>query len=158
MRKLKNLLKEPIYKEDLKRVLLNGFLAMFFFSLLAGALQFVANIYLNLSFGILVYLFAFMIGKKTSESFFNYHILYSIISILFFILGYILYEITYYVFVFHNVGVVLQAIFSPNFFDFCMTFLNPKAYGGLNTLYRILDILIFGVSLFTAYQIPNRRK
>ena len=44
-----NNLREPIYKDDLKRVLMNGFLYAVLFGVLAGALQFFSEVYIGLT-------------------------------------------------------------------------------------------------------------
>ena len=63
MRKLINQFKEKIYKDDLKNCILYGLLNMLLFSILAGAVQFYANTYIGIGFGLLVYLIAYMIEQ-----------------------------------------------------------------------------------------------
>lgn len=159
MRKLKNKFKEKIYIDDLKRVLAYGFLNMLLFSVLAGALQFFAYSYLHLGFGILVYLFAFMIGKKISESFFNYHPLYPLLAVLFFIIGYFIYNITLYVFMCHNFVQGVRYIFEyAGIMNTILAFLNPLTYtSALGIFNNIMDILIILFGLATAYELPKRK-
>ena len=159
MRRLRNLLKEPIYKDDLKNVLLYGSLHMVLFGVLAGALQFFANAYLGLGFSLLLYLIAYMIGKEIRDRTFNYHIVYSMLSVLFFIVGYIIYNVSFYSFVSHSPKIGLQYIFNTGYFmDIVFPFLKFKNYAGANAIYYILDIIILVFCILTAWNLPKYRK
>lgn len=157
MRKLRNLLKEPIYKDDLKNVLLYGALNMVLFSVLAGALQFFANVYLGIGFSLLLYLIAYMIGKEIKERTYNYHILYSVLSTVFFMVGYIIYYISLYSFVTHSLSGGFQLIFSSGGFMYIVfPYLSFKTYVGANIVYNVLDILIMVFCILTAWNLPKR--
>ena len=160
MRRLVNQFKEKIYKDDLKNCILYGLLNMLLFSILAGAVQFFANAYLGIGFGLLVYLIAYMIGKEVRDRIYSYHILYSILSVVFFVIGYFIYNISYYAFLTHNVLLALQTIFSANgMINIVFSFLNYRTYLiPLSALYNVLDILIIVFSIITAYRLPQSRK
>lgn len=159
MKRFINRFKETIYKDDLKRVLLNGFIQMLLFSILAGALQYFVGELLGVSFGILVYLFAFMIGMKVRDSFFSYHILYPIISIIYFLIGYFIYYLTLYTFIFHDIILAVSYLFNwDGISNIIFGFLNFKTYVDERYIFNnIIDILIFVSAIYTAYTIPNRK-
>lgn len=96
--------KEPIYKDDLLKVIKYGLINMLLFSIFAGAIQFFFNVYLGIGFGVLIYLIAYMMGKNVKDNIFGYHILYPIILTFMFLIGLIIYSITLYSFVVHNVS------------------------------------------------------
>ena len=93
LRRIINQFKETIYKDDLKNVLIYCFISAVLFGTLAGALQYFANLTLGLGFGILIYFIAYMIGKELRDRVFTYHILYSVLGVVFFFIGYIIYNI-----------------------------------------------------------------
>lgn len=159
MRKLLNLFKQPIYKDDLKNVLLYGSLNMLFFSALAGALQYFAYISLGLGFSLLIYLISYMIGKEIKERTYSYHILYSVLSVIFFIVGYIIYNVSFYSFLTHDPIVSLQYIFaSGNFIDLVFPFLNFTSYSGAYVINYILDIIILIFCIMTSWKLPKLGK
>lgn len=153
----KNMWKEPIYKEDLPRILGYGFLVMIAFSILGGALQFVCANYLGFTFSIFVYLIGYMVGKTISKYMPSFHILYPFVGVLYFIIGYILYNVAFYSFLTHEIPLVLKEIFSSNFLNYCFTFFNPSAYAS-DIVSVLFDLFIFIIGAITAYQIPYRRK
>lgn len=159
MKRFINRFKETIYKDDLRRVLLNGFIQMLLFSILAGALQYFLGEFLSVSFGILVYLFAFMIGMKVRDSFFSYHILFPIISIIYFLIGYFIYYLALYTFLFHDIVLALSYLFNWDGISYIIFgFLNFKTYNDGRVIFNnIMDILIFVIGFYTAYIIPNRK-
>lgn len=159
MNRLLNLFKQPIYQDDLKRVLMYGSLNMLAFGVLAGALQFFANSYLGIGFSLLIYLIAFMIGKEIRERTFNYHILYSVLSVVFFIVGYVIYKISYYSFLTHDPILSLQFIFSSHGFKAAvLPFLNLSSYTGIYAFNNVLDILILVFCIVTAWNFPKYSK
>lgn len=159
MRRLINLFKEPIYKDDLKQALLYGSLHMVLFGILAGALQFFAQVYIGLGFSLLIYLLAYMIGKGIRDRIFTYHIWYSVIAVAFFLVGYIIYYISFYAFISHNVLFSIQYVLSWDGLRYLVFgFLNFKTYVGVNILYNILDLIILIFCILTAWRMPLSRK
>lgn len=159
MRKIINLLKEPIYKDDLHRVLLYGILNAVLFGVFAGALQFFANIYLGLGFSIVIYMIAYMIGKELRDRVFTYHILYSILGIVFFLIGYLFYNISYASFVLRDIVVAIQFVFSlDGLFGFAFRFLNIYSYVGINIFNNIMDIIILIFCFMTVWRMSTYRK
>ena len=159
MRKLLNQFKEKLYIDDLKKVLLYGSLNMLIFSVLAGALQFVAYNFLGLGFGLLIYLFAYMIGKEIKERINNYHIWYSTIGVLFFFVGLILYNVTLWSFTTHNISLGFNLIFSSYGLRYVVfEFLNYHTYQGINILYNILDIILISFCIISVWRMPESKK
>lgn len=159
MRRLINLFKEPIYKDDLKRVLIYGSIAMLLFGILAGALQFFANMYLGIGFGLLIYLIAYMVGKEIKERIFTYHILYSVLAVVFFLIGYIIYNISYYVFVIRDLSFAIHYVLSWGGMKYLVFgFLNFQTYVGADVIYNILDLLIMIMCILTVWRMPMYKK
>lgn len=159
MRRLINLFKEPIYKDDLKRVLIYGSIAMLLFGILAGALQFFANMYLGIGFGLLIYLIAYMVGKEIKERIFTYHILYSVLAVVFFLIGYIIYNISYYVFVIRDLSFAIHYVLSWGGMKYLVFgFLNFQTYVGADIIYNILDLLIMIMCILTVWRMPMYKK
>ena len=153
-----NNMKEPIYKDDLKRVLINGSLYTILFGILAGAVQFFSEVYIGLTMGIFVFFIAYMIAKKINESFFTFHLLYPIISVLLFVVGFLIYNFTKLFFLFRNFQLVFQMIFSLAGLNYMFGFLNVMNYSGINILYCLIDLLIFFSSIGCAWQMVYRQK
>ena len=151
-------MKEPIYKDDLKRVLLNGLLYSVVFGALFGALQFLTENYMGLSMGIFVFAISFLLARKISESFFTFHLWYPIITVCYFLLGYVIYNFTKIVFIFHDFQVGFKIFFSQLGLNFLFGFFNVFNYVGISALYNLLDLLIFVGSIITAWQIVYRRR
>jgi hypothetical protein len=159
MRRLINLFKEPIYKDDFLKVLKFGFINMFLFSIFAGAIQFFLNAYIGIGFGLLIYLVAYMMGKSVRDNIFNYHILYPIILTIMFIFGIIIYSATYYSFFVHNVSFGISYVFSWGGLSYIVfPYLNYKTYIGIDILYNIIDILILLFSIGTIWRFLETRK
>ena len=125
MRKIINQFKEPIYKDDLKRVLLYCTISALLFGTLAGALQYLAMTALQITTSIVIYLIAYMIGKELRDRVFTYHILYSVLGVLFFFLGYFTYCISYLLFIYKDISFALTYLFSyGGLINFVFGFLN----------------------------------
>lgn len=78
--------KQKIYWDDLKSVLLNGLL----FSIVGGALGGVIDCLLQMigiPIGVGLIIICYLIGTKLSRAYYNYHILYPVLSIPFMIIG-----------------------------------------------------------------------
>ena len=78
--------KEPIYKDDLKNVILNGIVFSILGGVLAGTLDFLMVLLnLSISFGLII--LTYMVGVRIRKSYYTYHILYPVLGILFLTLG-----------------------------------------------------------------------
>ena len=159
MRRLINQFKEPIYKDDLKRVLIYCSISAVLFGVLAGALQYFANITMGLGFSIVIYMIAYMIGKELRDRVFTYHILYSVLGVIFFILGYLIYNVSFYAFLSRSVILALQIVFSfEGLFYIAFSFLNPLTYIKDNIINNILDLIIMIFCIMTVWRMSTYRK
>ncbi len=81
-------LKQPFYKEDMKRFLLEGFLASVVFGGFIGALDFILSNYFNSILAIFTYLILYyFLSNRLFRSFNQYHIWYSILAVFFLLLA-----------------------------------------------------------------------
>ncbi len=159
MRRIINQFKQPIYKDDLKNVLLYCFINALLFGVLAGALQYFANITIGIGFSILVYLIAYMIGRELRDRVFTYHILYSVLGVVFFFIGYIIYNISYLTFALRDLEFSLRLMFSSNaFIGIVFPFLDIRTYYGANIFNNIIDIIIIIFSVMTLWNMSCYRK
>lgn len=159
MRKLLNKFKEKIYVDDLRKVLIYSGAYMLAFSILAGALQYLAFSLVNIGFGLLIYLFAYMIGKEIRDRIFNYHILYSVIGVIFFFIGFLIYNISLWSFATHNISAGLNLILSAGGIKYVVfDFLNFSNYQGVNILNNILDIFLIVFCVITVWKLPESKK
>ena len=156
LRRIINQFKEPIYKDDLKRVIIYCSLNAILFGVLAGALQFFANITIGIEFSLLIYLIAYMIGRELRDGVFTYHILYSVLGVVFFLIGYLFYKVSYLTFIIRDVIFSLKVIFSlDGFIGIVFPFLDIRSYLGGNLLNNILDIFVFVFSIMTIWRMKN---
>lgn len=159
MRRIINMFKEPIYKDDLLKVLKYGFINMLLFSIFAGAIQFFLNAYLGIGFGILIYLIAYMMGKNVKDNIFGYHILYPIILTFMFLIGLVIYSVTLYSFIVHNISFGFKYVLSWGGLSYIVfPYLNFKTYVGIDIFYNIIDILILIFSISTIWRFLEMRK
>ena len=155
MRKLLNQFKEPIYKDDLKRVLTYCGISAVLFGALAGALQYLAIITLNITTAIVIYLIAYMIGKELRDRVFTYHILYSVLGVLFFFLGYLIYYVSFASFIYKDILFALTYVFSPSgLLNLDFGFVDFKT----DIIGSILDILILIFCIMTIWRMSTYRK
>lgn len=141
-------LKQPFIKSDMKRFILEGFLASFVFGGFIGALTFILANYFN---SILV-LFTFIIlyiflSNRLFRSFNQYHIWYSILAVFFLLLGEYAMGLTANLLVIQIVDGNLSVVFSS--FSTAMRILNPLGYFS----YFWLWSLNFGVIISNLIQI-----
>ncbi len=88
MKRLLYELKEPFIKEDMKRFLLEGFLASIVFGGFIGALDFYLDNYFNSILAIFTYLILyFFLSNRLYRSFNQYHVWYSILAVFFLLLA-----------------------------------------------------------------------
>ncbi len=151
-------MKEPIYKDDLKRVLINGSIYALLIGVLSGALQFLAETYMHLSFGIFVLIIAYMVARKIKESFFTFHLSYPLFAVLFFLLGFICYNFTKILFVFRDLSLTLKFFFSLNGLNYIFPFLNIFNYQGIYILNNLIDLIIFISAIVMAWQFVFRQR
>ena len=155
MRRLINQFKEPIYKDDLKRVLLYCGLSSVLFGALAGALQFLAFTTIGIGFSIVIYMIAFMIGKELRDKVFTYHILYSVLGVAFFFIGCYFYSVSLEMFIYKD---FLGSLSFSSFINNVFSFFNYKNYLNGNAFNCVLDLIIMIFCVMTVWKMSRFRK
>ncbi len=159
MRRIINQFKEPIYKDDLLNAVVYGLLHMVLFSILGGAIQFFVGVNLGVTFSIVIYMVAYMIGKGIVDKIYTYHIVYSLLSVVLFVFGYLIYKASFYAFVTRDILLSIKFIFSfEGVINLLFSFLNFNLSDGIGIIYNIIDILIIAYCFITAWKLPQRRK
>lgn len=150
--------KEPIYKSDLRKVLLYGLLTAILVGILGGALDYsLSLVSFNLSIGLL--LLSISIGIMIRRAYFNYHILYPVLSIPFLLVGLLFLHFTFYSF---RLG-FLGAISQPNVYLWYVEMPVINLINGilghdtLLLIYGVLDIIIFAFSFWYCYRLSKGR-
>ncbi len=151
--------KEPIYKSDLRKVLLYGLLTAILVGILGGELDYALYLVnFNISIGLI--LLAIAVGIMIRRAYFNYHILYPVLSIPFLLVGLLFLHFTYYSFIF---GDVLFTISQPYVYLWYVEMPVLNLINGIkepNTLYiiyGIFDIVIFAFSFWYCYRLSKGR-
>lgn len=86
--------KEHIYKDDLKSVLINGFLIAIFVGILGGVCDYAMGL-INFSISISFILLYYFMSTRLKKAYFTYHILYPVLSLVFLTLGFMIADFTY---------------------------------------------------------------
>ena len=142
-RTLQNKFKQPLYKDDLLNVLKNGLLTAVLYGILMGALQYLFGVLSGFYFSIFIYGIAFFIVKKVKNSYYNYHILYPLLGVIFFLIGYIFYGATQYIFVIRELGFSFQALIMQVFQIIRLFDLTIYISFDMDAFNYLLDLLIF---------------
>ncbi len=139
--------KQPIYKDDLINVLINGFLCAILGGLLAGCIDFLFGlISFPISFGLVI--ICYMIGLRMRKAYMSYHILYPTLSILFMIIALIFSRFAQYLCIFQSFS-VFKALIS---LDFYLSILMAPVYNIIlyiknfeiyNLIIGIINIIIY---------------
>ncbi len=152
LRTIKNKFRQPLYKDDLKYVLLNGIVAMIFVSIAMGIVEaFLAKI--NFPFSICVYLIGFLIGRQISKHYYTYHIWYPTLAVIFTIIGYIIFNAAFIGVIIGNFNYVIKYIFSLDFLIYTLTSINP-----INGINSFLNLLVLALTVVTSFRIASRRR
>lgn len=93
MRKIISQFKQEIYKEDLKKVLSSGIVAMLLYSVLAALVNVVLIFVFKIQTSMFIYLIGYFISNAVRNSYYKGHILYPTLSVLFLIVGLFIYNI-----------------------------------------------------------------
>lgn len=88
---------QPIFKDDVISVVINGILSALLGGILAGLLDYLLGAVIGLPIVIGLFLFCYMIGTRMKKAYSSYHILYPTLSILFMIIGILVSDIAYVV-------------------------------------------------------------
>ena len=81
-------LKQPFIKEDMKRFILEGLLASLIFGGFIGALDFILENYFNSILAVFTFIILYIfLSNRLFRSFRQYHIWYSILAVVFLLMG-----------------------------------------------------------------------
>ncbi|MBU1142874.1 MAG: hypothetical protein KKH92_04430 [Firmicutes bacterium] len=146
-------MKLPIHKDDLMPVIRQGIFMSFTGGLLIGAL----HAFFTFQFGfsltwLLLFILAHLTATRIRRSYNEYHILYSILSIFFFLLAYYLMSITL------NLGVLF--LYDALVPSFIIQVLNPLQYfkfinpfsSQFYSVDNMLELLFFLIGTYYAYR------
>lgn len=127
--------KYPIYKDDVKLVIINGILTAIFFGFLLGFIDgFLAII--NFPLSICLFLIGGFVGRKIRKSYYTYHILFPVLAVVFTLLG--------YVFFCYGSFVIINLYASKDFLLVIKSFFIPQNLF-LNLIYNLAPIGIWGI-------------
>ncbi len=142
--------KEPIYKDDLKNVILNGIVFSILGGVLAGTLDFLMVLLnLSISFGLII--LTYMVGVRIRKSYYTYHILYPVLGILFLTLGLFCSYFTNYFLLLKSVDtfkLLLNPIFYLNFILGPIREIIASFNNGFNVLYFLIGILNLAITIW----------
>ena len=110
--------KQTIYKDDIKAVIINGLLMAILGGILAGLVDYLLCIKLNSEFAIGLVIIAYLIIYKVKTAYFNYHILYPVLGMVFLLLGMYVAHITELLITFKDYEYYLEYIFKEPEFHF----------------------------------------
>ncbi len=158
---LKGQFKQQMYKEDLVPVIKQGIFVAFVGGLLIGAINLLALYLGGISIvWMLCILMAFYLAKRIKSAYIEYHIWYSIISVIFFIIGFYLLNVVsnagfLFVLNYVDIHVYLQTLNPLPYFSFLL----PLTWlgGWMNILNGALNFLFFGIAIYYAFSNSKKR-
>ena len=149
---------QPIYKEDLRGVLLNGAIFSILGGILAGALDFLfMRLGFPLMFGLII--ICYLVGTKMRSGYYTYHILYPTLSILFMIVAFFFSEVTQMCLLKQSISIIPALLSSGSFYlnflfgPFMMLVNTIKSFDILNMILVILNICIYFWAFGYCYRI-----
>ena len=144
---------QPVNKKDVLPVLRSGFFMSITGGLIIGALHLLFMYYLDFSLSwLFLLILAHLIARRILQSYQHYHILFSIISVLFYIFAYYLMNLTMMMGIYFISDVfsmeIVRYLINPLLY---FRFLNPLASGFFTTS-NILDVVFFIVGIVYSYR------
>lgn len=151
-----------IYKDDVINVILNGLIFSILAGILAGVIDylFVRVLGLSISFGLII--MCYMIGNRMRKSYYNYHILYPVLSIVFMLLSLIFSEFAYMFCAFPQIS-TFKLFISGNFYYNVL--ISPiyyllqcfKSFDIIYLIVGILDVVIYVLTFQICYKLVRGR-
>lgn len=148
-----------IYKDDLVYVLINAFAVVLLGGIIAGSIDYLFSlIKVNISFGLII--ITLILGIRIRKSYYNFHILYPVLSIPFMILAIFISTLTEWVYLFgiqNFCNILLDPAFYLNFVEqpvyYIVKAFNP--FDGLVLVLGIVDTLIYIWSFYFCYRLAK---
>jgi hypothetical protein len=156
----KNNWREPIYKEDVKHVILNGLIAAILGGILGGALDYLFNVVLKFPISFSLIIMVLFIGYRTKKGYYSYHILFPVLAILFLILSiffciYSFYAISYMVIGEYRIYLIFAY---PSFWlSFITAPISALLFGINNSdvgyiIYGVIDLIFYICAFWFVYR------
>lgn len=144
-------LKEPIAKKELLIFIREGLLASLIFAAMLGAVRFLVYFtplaFLSLFVFLIYYLFLI---KRLKSSFHFYHIIYSILAVVFLLLGDYVMSVSSVIIEFLYVKAPIRAyIFNPIYH---FSFLYNWQVDFFTIIINLLNIFVYGIIIYYTYQ------
>lgn len=145
--------KKPVHQKDILPVLRSGVFVSVTGGLIIGALHLLFIYFLDFSLSwLFLLILAHLIARRILQSYNEYHILYSLISVFFFIFSFYLMNLTMMMGIYFINNVfnfeVIKTLLNPLLY---FQFLNPFASGFFQTN-NILDVVFFIVGIVYSYR------
>ncbi len=146
-------LKEPIHQSDLMPVLRQGIFMSLSGGLLIGSMHLLLTFLFNFSLTWLMLLvLAHLIARRIKSAYLEHHVLFSILSIFFFVLAYYIMSLTLYGGLFYinhiqDINLYLMLLNPLQYFSF----LNPLS-GYFLTVENLFEVIFFIIGTVYAYR------
>lgn len=152
---------QPIFKDDLISVLVNGILSAILGGLLAGCIDYLFGlISFPISFGLVI--ICYMIGSRMRKAYMSYHILYPTLSILFMLIALIFSRFAQYLCIYQSFS-VFKMLISYQFYlsilraPIYYIILCIKSFNILNLFIGIIDVIIYIYAFVFCYRMVKGR-
>lgn len=146
MRKIINKFKQPIYKDDATKVIINAIISSLLIGILSGAINLIFSDWIGYTFMIFYLMVGYFIGIRIRRSYFTYHIVYSILAVIFTFLGLLIgnvasFLISWESFYAINIGIK----------DFFMQ-LNIFSKYFYSSIWNIINFILYIITLVISYK------
>lgn len=142
-----NIKNTPLNKDEFKSVLLRGFVSMLLISIFMGIINAIIVKTIGASLIIYMIFIGLFIGYQINVAYNEYNKIYSIVAIIFTVIGYYISNIVLLIFIFENFDFNLFTIFKQ-ILPFYKSFYNVSS---------IIHFISFGISIFLSYYFSKRR-
>ena len=149
-------------KSDLKNVILNGVIVSILAGILAGAFDFLFD-YINVKLSIGLVILSIMIGYRVNKAYFNFHILYPVLTIPFMIFGLFISHFTFSLFA-SGIGNFFYLLGNGYFYlSFLMSPVSELIYGiqqgiAQDIIFGVVNILIYILAFVSCYLLAKGKR
>lgn len=161
----KNKWKEPIYKQDVIGVIVNGLLAAILGGILGGSLDYLLGIVWNFPISFSVLILVFFIIWRVRKGFYSFHILYPVLALVFLVIGIFVVEYTVVAIGYIQMGYyqIHLIVITPLFWEqFLMTPIYELRLGIMygsakDIILGILDVIFYIWAFWYTYRMVKGR-
>ncbi|MGM9969365.1 MAG: hypothetical protein ACI35S_03110 [Anaeroplasma sp.] len=154
--------KQPLYRNDLISVLVNGLLTAILAGVLAGALDFLFSmINFPLAFGLLI--ICYLVAYKVKKSFYSYHILYPVLSLIFMVIALFISDVTKMCMIYNSISALPTILSTPSFYlafilgPLYYFYICIKSFDVIYLFLGIIDIIIYVWAFMICYKTVKGR-